>query len=70
MEDNQESHQDENRKLQETKQVNKLPLDQKYTKERLYDKIPFNKKQMDIIVIVLIVMCIVAMVIGFLKGNN
>lgn len=42
----------------------------KNAKERLYDKIPLNKKQMDIIIIVLCVLLVTAFVIGTLRGNG
>ena len=43
---------------------------EKNAKERLYDKIPFTKKQMDIIIAVLIVAFVVLFVLGALKGNG
>ncbi len=42
----------------------------KPAKERLYDKIPLNVKQLDIILIVLAVAFVVFLVIGALVGNG
>ena len=42
----------------------------KNPKEKLYDKISLNVKQLDIIIAVLIGMLVVALIVGILKGNG
>lgn len=42
----------------------------KNAKERLYDKIPLTKKQLDVIIAVLIVAFVVVFILGALKGNG
>jgi hypothetical protein len=42
----------------------------KSSKENLYDKIPLSKKQLDIIIAILIAAIIVFFVFGALIGNN
>jgi hypothetical protein len=42
----------------------------KGTKENLYDKIPLSKKQLNIIIVILIVAIIVFLTLGALIGNG
>jgi len=46
------------------------PPAKNYTKEGIYDKIPLTKKQLDVIIVVLIVAIVVFLVLGILKGNG
>ena len=46
------------------------PKAEKNAKERLYDKIPLTARQLDIIIIALIVAFIVFVVVGALVGNG
>jgi hypothetical protein len=46
------------------------PPDNKGAKEHIYDSIPLSKKQLNIIIVVLIVAIIVFFVIGVLMGNG
>jgi hypothetical protein len=42
----------------------------KGSKEKLYDKIPLSKKQLNIIIVILIVAIVVAFTLGALIGNG
>ncbi|MEG0751418.1 MAG: hypothetical protein RR998_09270 [Oscillospiraceae bacterium] len=39
-------------------------------KERLYDKVPLTVKQLDIIIVVLVVAVLTVLAVGYLKGNG
>lgn len=43
---------------------------QKGIKERFYDKLPFTKRQMDIIIVLLFAALVIFFTIGALKGNG
>ena len=42
----------------------------KGAKENLYDKIPLTLKQLDIIIVVMLVLFVVVFILGVLKGNG
>lgn len=44
--------------------------DSKPAKEGLYDRIPLTKKQLDVIIVILVAAIIVFLVIGALVGNR
>jgi len=46
------------------------PPENKYVKESVYDRIPLNKKQLNVIIAILIVAIIVMLTLGVLVGND
>ena len=62
--------QDRTNETHEANEINKKAEIKKGAKENLYDKIPLTLKQLDIIIVVMILLFIVFLIIGVLKGNG
>ena len=62
------AHMDEEQKPHDDNEIN--PSEKKPVKESFYDRIPLTKKQLDIIIIILIAAVILFFVLGALKGNH
>jgi len=54
----------------EDKEINNKPPLTKGPKENFYDKIPLSKKQLDIIIVILVAALIIFFILGALVGNG